>query len=95
MAKFVTFVSEMYTRTVKYPLKQPIKRKVWLFELGSVTKFSPLNHMHVDAESMQRDMLAVGLGTRLAPLVHESTVVMAILAYSLHNAYGYLRRLLS
>ena len=45
MAKFTVFVSQMHTRTVKYQQKQPTKHKVWLFELGSVTKFSPLNHM--------------------------------------------------
>ena len=45
MAKFTAFVNEMHTRTVKYPQKQPTRRKVWPFELGSVTKFSPHIHM--------------------------------------------------
>ena len=45
MAKFTNFVSDMHTRTVKYPQKQPTKRKVWLFEVGSVTKILPPIHM--------------------------------------------------
>ena len=57
MAKFTTFVSEMHTRTVKCPQKQPIKQKVCLFGLGSVIKFSPVNHMPdiVKAEDFYND----------------------------------------
>ena len=56
MAKFTTFVSEMHTRTVKYMRKQPTKRKVRLFDFGSVTKFSSLANLDNKINCVSEDL---------------------------------------
>ena len=84
MAKFTAFVNEKHTRTVKYTQKQPTRRKLWPFELGSVTKFSPLIQMP--------DYVAIsqnGPFFTVSPFLHKNQSMSSMnFLYAIHHKFS-------